>query len=137
MFHVNADAINIDPESLVVQTKNKAGSNLEILAAGSGNLAVTDQAREEKPYVQGWVRQGNYGVRPIPTPVYRLESAGASRMAFLLYPLREGKTCPVRGIKLAAGGAGQASTIELTGQGGKTQRITLDSQKERAVQFGN
>jgi len=133
MFHLNADAIDIDAAGLGVYTKNKTGSNLAILAAGTTKLAVTNQTGQEKPYVQGWVRQGNYGVRPIPTPVYRLESAGAAKMVFLMYPLREGKSSPVTSVKLGRSQAGQAATIELGDKSGRIQRITLDSGRESPV----
>lgn len=134
MFHLNADGIEIDLAGPTVRTRNSSGSNLAILATGTAALAMTNQAGQEKPHVQGWVRQGNYGVRPIPTPVYRLESAGAAKMVFLLYPTREGKTCPITGVKLQP--AGRGSSIALVDNSGKTRSITLDSGNERPVIFG-
>lgn len=136
MFHLNADGIAIDPASHAVHTKNAKGANLAILPAAEGKLSATDQAGQETPYVQGWAGAGLYRVKKVPTPVFRLEAAGAAKMAFVLYPMKEGATV-APAVKPVAPGAGETAAVELTFAGGRRQRIGLTENPQRPVDVGN
>ena len=136
MFHLNADAIDIDATALVVKTRNAKGSNLVIHPLLAGTLSLSNQAGQEKPYVQGWVRSGDYGVKPIPTPVYRLEAAGATKMIFILYPLKEGKASPLAGVRAVASDAAQTTALELEFAGGKRQTVIIGGKADRPVVIG-
>jgi hypothetical protein len=95
MFHLDADDIALDAKTLSAITKNKPGeSNFVVAAMVMPGLSVTNQAGQEKPFVQGWVREGSYGMRKIPTPVYHLEATGPTKMIFVLYPVRPDEKAP-------------------------------------------
>lgn len=134
MYHLNAEAIDIEAADLRVTTRNARGSNLAMIPLKQAGLSVSNQAGQEKPYVQGWVRQGDYGVRPIPTPVYRLEATGAASTALVLFPLKEGQVNPVAAVKAIAQEKERGVEIEFTG--GKTQRVLLTGQAAAPVVVG-
>lgn len=135
MFHLNADAIDLDAATGRVVTRNKEGSNLAIVPLPAAGQIVTDQAGQEQPYVQGWVKQGAYGVRPIPTPVYRREAAGRVVAAYVLYPMRAGETLPVTAVRPVptTGGPGVALEIDFGPCGKDLVAVAFDPAKPVAA----
>jgi hypothetical protein len=133
MFHLDAPEINLDPKSLSVVTKNKPGeSNFVIAAMVVPGLSVTNQAGQEKPFVQGWVREGSYGMRKIPTPVYHLEAVGPAKMIFVLYPVRPDEKPPsitvtsAQPLRIRFGDRG-VDRIEPTSDPSRPLRISHDN----------
>lgn len=102
IFHLDADAAQVDERSKAVRTVNKSGGNLSIIPQAGSHLNVKIISGQQEPSVQGWAPTGNmseYKVRPIPTPIFEKESAGPTWLAYVFYPTSEGKACPVEGIE--------------------------------------
>jgi len=130
MFHLDADAVEIDAASLVALTRNRSGSNFAIVPVCGGGLSVTNQAGQEKPYVQGWVKAGAYEVKPLPTPVYHRDAAGPALFVFVLYPLRAGEALPVTGVRCP-----QPNTLEIAFGARGTDRLVLSSDEQAPVRI--
>lgn len=101
IFHLDADAAQVDEKSKSVRTVNKSGSNLAIIPLADEGLDVKLISGQEEPVVQGWMPVGgtsSYDVRPIPTPIFEKASAGPTWLAYAFYPTPEEASCPVDGI---------------------------------------
>lgn len=98
MFHLDADGASVDPATRSVRTENKDSSNLCIIPVADEGLDVRIVSGQEEPVVQGWMPVGwvtGYKCKPIPTPIFSKRTAGATSMAYVLYPTLPGEQCPV------------------------------------------
>jgi len=121
LFHLNADAAEVDPKTGAVATRNAKEANLAVWpvaaasthggTAGKLDVAVVKGIQEEP--VQGWA---NGPWRPIPTAVVTGKGTGKLYMATLLYPLAAGADCPIRSVALlpvTAGGKPSDDAVAL------------------------
>ena len=98
-FHLDAEGA--DADGLRVTTRNREASNLAIVPAAQEGLSLEVITGQEESYVQGWIRDRQYSVRPIPTPTYRLAGTGEQQIAYVFYPIPAGETCPVENVTFA------------------------------------
>jgi hypothetical protein len=132
MFHLDADAIAITDDLRVV-TVNGSGSNFAIIPLPDERMSLTDQMGQTEPFVQGWVWQGAYDVKAIPTPVYRTEAIGRKQMVFVLYPLREGERLPVHGLARSSHDVEHPLTLEITFQSGSADVLIFTGDPKQPV----
>lgn len=102
MFHLDADGASVDPATGSVRTENKESSNLCIIPVVNEGLDVRIVSGQAQPVVQGWMPVGwvtGYKCKPIPTPIFSKQTAGATSMAYVLYPIPPGMRCPVIGVE--------------------------------------
>lgn len=98
MFHLDTSGAEIDDASKSVRTTDAKGANLTILPLADDGLSVRIVSGQKEPIVQGWIRDGAYTCRPIPTPIFSREQSGPSSFAYVFYPTPEGGKCPVVGV---------------------------------------
>jgi dienelactone hydrolase len=91
LFHLDAQNVNVDKDSGVVETQDAGGANIRIVPLPGGELKTTVIRGQESPIVQGWMPHGHgiRGVRPIPTIVYERSSAEAVHFLTVFQPLRD------------------------------------------------
>jgi hypothetical protein len=118
-FHLEAEAVTVETESKAVTTKNSEVSNLIIIPAELDGLDVEIIMGQTEPYVQGWVREGNYGVRPIPTPTYKLKKKGIAYLGYVFYPIPEGGECLVESVVIRNADTDEKVEIEVVFQNGE------------------
>ena len=130
-FHLDAEEVEVSRRS--VSTRNPCDSNLKIIPAIVPGLKLEIVFGQTEPYVQGWVKEGEYGVRPIPTPTYRLKKKGMALLAYVFYPTPKDERCPVDSLSIKkAGDNGVPTEIEVLFQNGKKHTWRTDT-KERAL----
>jgi len=131
-FHLEAEAVEIGQDVKSVLTKNSDDSNLKIIPAEVEGLDLEVILGQIEPYVQGWVREGNYGVRPIPTPTYKLKKKGIAYLAYLFYPIPQDGECPVESVVIKNTDTDEKVVIEVIFQDGE-KHIWKTGQKEDAL----
>ena len=104
LFHlaVSPDSVAADPENHRVLTQNPVGSNFAIWPAPLPGLSGTVLAGQEEPVLRGWQRGPGRGPeKPAPLPVasYTFEATGTARAMYILYPVAEGETLPIRSVE--------------------------------------
>lgn len=140
MFHLNADAIEIAPETARVITKNQKGPNFAIVPLMQPGLTVRDHKGEESPQVQGWTSQGSSavsGVRAIPTPIFDLKASGEARFVFILYPIPEGQSLPVTAVSAVPVTQGKAVAVDVAFGAQARDRIILPLEKNNPIEAGS
>ncbi len=95
LFHFGAEAADVMENGKFAVTRNAKGPNLVLWPVAAQGLSVV-QGREEEP-VQGWAQDPNW--RPVPTAVVGTKGAGKVRLAYVLYPLAEGKASPIESVE--------------------------------------
>jgi len=93
-FHLDVESAEMDPETLA--TVGKSGDvGLAIIPLSRDGLSAQIVQGQTGPVVQGWLPTGRHNeLRPIPTPVYRMEGAGERVMAYMLLPLSGAEPLP-------------------------------------------
>ena len=137
MFHLDMSGATIDERTKSVSTTDAKGANLTIFPMADGGLKVRVASGEKEPMVQGWIREGAYGCRPIPTPIFSKEQSGVTRMAYVLYPTPEGKKCPIVKLEPVAleGADGVGLAIDLGG--GRVDYYVECDSDYASVKFGD
>ena len=80
-------------------TTNAGDANLAIVQLWSEGMSVEVISGQEHPVVQGWLRQGEYGVRPIPTPTFRQRKSGTATFAYVFFPIPVDGICPIESVE--------------------------------------
>jgi len=116
LFHLDAQNVNIDKDSGVVETQDADSANIRIVPLPGGELKTSVIRGQETPVVQGWLPRGHgiRGVRPIPTIVYERSSAEPVRFLTVLQPLRNSNQKRVSNI------TGQGEKILINFAGGES-----------------
>lgn len=143
-FHLEAEAVEVDRDSQTVITKNTDDSNLAIIPANLEGLDVELILGQTEPYMQGWVREGNYGVRPIPTPTYKLKEKDVAYLAYVFYPIPKvehaasllSEECPVKFVVIRNTDTDENVEIDVVFQNGE-KHIWHTGQKENALVISN
>lgn len=106
LFHIDAAGATVDASSGAVRSNNDGGPSISIVPAKDESLHVRISCGEQEPVVQGWMpeRLNDYSCRPIPTAIFSTARAGEARLAYVLYPTREGEQCPVASVRLLPSG---------------------------------
>jgi hypothetical protein len=96
LFHFGAESAEVVDGRYFI-TRNAKGPNMVLwpLPLSAQELSVV-QGREEEP-VQGWAQDPNW--RPVPTAVVGDKRAGQVRLAYVFYPLPEGKSSPIESVE--------------------------------------
>lgn len=131
-FHLDAEAVEIDRDSKAVITKNMDTGNLMIIPAMVPGLDVEVMLGQIEPYVQGWVREGNYGVRPIPTPTYTLKKKGTAYFAYVFYPTPKSEKSPVESVVLRNANSDEKIEVDVIFSNGE-KHIWRTDRKESAL----
>ena len=95
LFHFGADAAEVAEDQKFVVTRNAKGPNIVLWPLGAQEISVV-KGREEEP-VQGWAQDPDW--RAVPTAIIGANGVGKMRMAYVLYPLAEGKTSPIESVE--------------------------------------
>jgi hypothetical protein len=98
-FHLDADGVDVHPTTGVVKTTNAEGPNLTIVPLWFDGMSVEVIAGQEHPVVQGWIREGEYGVRPIPTPTFRQTRSGTTTFTYVFFPTDVDAECPIETVE--------------------------------------
>jgi hypothetical protein len=101
MFHLDVSEVEVYPDNRVISL-DEEGANLAIVPAADIPLEIEVIKGQEEPFVQGWIPEGDYGVRPIPTVYFKQERSGLTRFIYVFYPLDEGADLPVTKVELAS-----------------------------------
>lgn len=136
-FHLDMSGAEIDGAAKSVHTTDARGANLSIIPLADDKLSVRIVSGQKEPYVQGWIRDGGYTCKPIPTPVFTREQAGPASMAYVFYPTPEGSKCPIAAVEpLAVRSDSRAVGMAIQFAGGRVDYfVQLD--KPGKAQFGD
>lgn len=93
MFHVDAADVRVGDDARV-DTRNPDGPNLAIVPARGSRLQVEVIKGQEEPYVQGWISEGAYEMRAIPTLYFGQKRAGPCCFVYVFYPVPGGTALP-------------------------------------------
>lgn len=124
-FHFNTPEYTTFSAPYAVQSAKKGTANIAVVPLRSSGADLKVIVGQEEPEVQGWVsdllntEQGEkYQMHKAATAEITRRATGQLVEPYLLYPLREGETLPIREVK-----AVDNQTIELTYNDGKTEKI--------------
>jgi hypothetical protein len=90
VFHLDAPDAAVDSGTHSVRTQRASGPNLGIFPMPVNGLGLQVIKGQEEPFIQGWIPIENAtqtGVRPIPTPVFKVEGAGVRHLLYVFYPV--------------------------------------------------
>jgi hypothetical protein len=137
MFHLDVSEVEVDKKTNAVRSTDDQGANLTICPAKDDSLSVDVIAGQEDPVVQGWIRFTDYGCRPIPTPVYKKEQAGVTRLAYVFYPTPEAANCPVKSVEYVPMSGGEGVALAIGFGGGKVDYFALSDAPGEKLSFDN
>ncbi|MBQ1866555.1 MAG: hypothetical protein II151_06480, partial [Bacteroidales bacterium] len=109
-------------------------ANLAIVPLRPEGMDVNIVCGQETPEVQGWIHDescGEYGCRPVATPIFKRVASGQWVEPYLLYPLKAGEECPVASVASAGEGTytvvfkdGAVMTVKLKVSGNSLQKLS-------------
>ncbi len=125
MFHLENAEAKLDSSTLAVTGADKGRTNLAIIPARKEGISVEIVKGQETPVVQGWVPTKEYDVRAIPTPIYTRKAAGQFIEPYILYPLADSETNPVKELAFA----NNTLTVKLADGTTHTFALKLDGER--------
>lgn len=133
-FHLDAEGVEVDPTTGVVSTTNSHSANLTLFPLWFDGLSVEVIAGQEYPVIQGWIREGEYGVRPLPTPTFRQKKRGVAWFVYVFFPTPAEETCPIEAVEEWLPSEGMRG-VRIHFRDGRTHRIAVadDPEKEPIV----
>jgi hypothetical protein len=114
IFHFDGENATAMASPLGVRGTDPEKPNLAIVALNAAGVAVDLVKGQEEPTVQGWVPARGYDMRPVATPIFRVETAGACLLPWLLVPLRAGQDLPIKAVSADTAEGEAVFTVELT-----------------------
>ncbi len=122
LFHLDAEAAEVDPETGAVTVALRAGApgdaGFRIVPVGSVAPQVEIVQGQTEPEVQGWLPTGRHNeLRAIPTAIFRWRATGPTTMAFLLLPRDAGGDWPVTAARAIEAQGAFALEAERPGGG--------------------
>ena len=146
-FHLNEAEAEVKPELRAVVGTHEGTANLAIVPLRPGGMDANIVCGQETPEVQGWIHDescGEYGCRPVATPIFKRVASGQWVEPYLLYPVKAGEECPVTSVKSEDGGryvisfkdgtklsvnlaagAGALSSLSYSVKGGKGASVSV------------
>jgi len=123
-FHLDAEGVTVDPATGTVTTTNRGEANLAIVPLWEEGMSVEVISGQEYPVVQGWLREGDYGVRPAPTPTFRQTRRGVTTFVYVFFPIPPEKECPIVAVK-GWSPSGRMRGIRIRFRNGRTHLVAV------------
>jgi hypothetical protein len=111
IFHLDVEGVQTGKNGTVVTVQE--GPNLVIAPVSDGEISLEVVTGQTDPVVQGWVPASGYRVRPIPTPIFTVETDRDISIAYILYPLKPGEANPIRSVRLIPTDAVKGVAVEV------------------------
>jgi len=138
VFHIDAPDLDVDSATHAVTTKYEQGPQLGIFPLSVEGIDVEVVRGQEGPVLQGWLpldSKTHTGVRPIPTPVFRIEGPGVRRLLYVFLPVENG---PVPAVTVTPwdGSTDAATAVEIAFENGARVRVAFPDDAARPCTFG-
>lgn len=120
VFHIDAPDVDVDTATHAVHTKYEQGPQLAIYPLSVPGLNVEVVRGQEEPVLQGWLPLDNAsrtGVRPIPTPVFRITDSGVQRLLYVFLPVKNGPI-PTVTVQPWGGAPAESTAAEIVFENG-------------------